>query len=89
MVERGKQVEGGGLGLGLGAGPKTFAPTSRSLTLRHLIGIHFAMLLLSELKNCLELEKTGKLTHARPDNQGANPMLPNDDNLIGIEEEVN
>ena len=25
----------------------------------------------------------------RPDNQGANPMLPNDDNLVRIEEEVN
>jgi hypothetical protein len=44
---------------------ETFAPTSRLLTLdTYLIGTQFAMLLLSELKNCLELENTGQLlTH--------------------------
>jgi len=44
-----------------GLGP--FAPTSRSLTLLHLIGIQFSVLMLSKLKNCPELEEKGQIIH--------------------------
>jgi len=45
----------------------------------------------SKLKNCLELKKTGQLTHlpGQTSYQGENPMLPNGNNLVHIEEEVN
>ena len=43
-----------------------------------------------QAENCLEIKDWIANPPARPDNQGANPMLPNDDNLvrIGIEDQV-
>jgi hypothetical protein len=40
-------------------------------------------------ENLLRIGKDWKANSpAWPDNQGANPMLPNDKNLVGVEEEV-
>ena len=69
-----------------GSGP--FAPPFCLLTLWHLICIQFSMLPLGKLKNCLELEKTGQLTHLPSQTiREQTPCFPI--TIVHIEEEMN